>query len=75
MSSAAMDKPKMLRLWSWEDSTKIANFMTMHMMKAQKFGLDFPHQNNRLYTKEELKLKEDELCEYFLYEMRKPAAS
>lgn len=75
MSGAAMDRPKMQRLWTWEDSTKMANFMEMHMMKAQKFGLDFPHFNNRLWTKEELKAKEDELTEYFLYEMRKPAAS
>ena len=75
MTSAATDKPKMLRLWAWEDQTKIANFMTLHMMKAAKYGLDFPHFNSQLYTTEELKKKEDELCEYFLYEMRKPAAS
>ena len=75
MSAAAMDRPKMQRLWSWEDSTRMANFITLHMMKAQKYGLDFPHFNNRLFTKEELKQKEDELTEYFLYEMRKPAAS
>ena len=32
-----------------------------------------PVQVNKLYTKGELKMKEDELTEYFLYEMRKPA--
>ena len=71
MTSMAMDRPKMLRLWTWEDSTKIVNFLTINMLKAQKYGLDFPHQNNRLHTKEELKQKEDELTEYFLEQMRK----
>ena len=32
MQSAAIDKPKMLRLWAWDDATKIVNFMTLHMM-------------------------------------------
>ena len=43
MSSMAMDRPKMLRLWTWEDSTKIVNFLNLNMIKAQKYGLDFPH--------------------------------
>ena len=73
MSSQAMDKPKMLRMWSWDDSSRIVNFFTVHLMHAQKFGLDIPNRNNNLLTKEELKKREDELCEYFLYEMRKPA--
>ena len=68
-----MDKPKMLKLWAWDDATKIVNFMTLHLMQAQKYGLDMPIQKNKLYTKDELKMKEDELTEYFLYEMRKPA--
>ena len=73
MNSQAMDKPKMLRMWAWEDSTKIVNFMTLHLKQAEKFALDIPIQNQTLFTKEELKKKEDELTEYFLYEMRKPA--
>ena len=74
MSSMAMDRPKMLRLWTWEDSTKIVNFLDLNIMKAQKYGLDYPHQNNRFHTKEELKQKEDELTEMFLEQMRKPAS-
>ena len=73
MQSAAMDRPKLLRLWAWDDATKIVNFMTQHYMQAEKYGLNFPITANKLYTKAELKMKEDELCEYFLYEMRKPA--
>ena len=75
MTSCAMDKPKMLRMWTWDDSSKIVNFMTMHLMQANKYGLDMPVQNSALLTKEELKSREDELTEYFLYEMRKPAGS
>ena len=75
MQAQAMDKPKMLRMWTWDDSTKIVNFMTLHLKQAAKYGLDIPIQNTALYTKEELKKKEDELTEYFLYEMRKPASS
>ena len=32
MQAQAMDKPKMLRMWTWDDSTRIVNFMTMHLM-------------------------------------------
>ena len=74
MNAAAMDRPKMLRMWTWDDSTRIVNFMTLHFKKAEKFGLDLPIQSCVLFTKEELKTKEDELTDYFLYEMRKPAA-
>ena len=70
-----MDKPKMLRMWTWDDSSRIVNFFTLHLMHAKKFGLDIPNHNNNLLTKEELKKREDELTEYFLYEMRKPAIS
>ena len=75
MSSMAMDKPKMLRMWTWDDSSKIVNFMTCHFEQARKYGLDIPIQNRVLMTKEELKAREDELTEYFLYEMRKPASA
>ena len=68
-----MDRPKMTRLWTWEDSTKIVNFMTINLMKAEKFGLDLGIQNCNLWTKPELENRENELVEYFLYEMRKPA--
>ena len=43
MLAQAIDKPKMTRLWTWDDSTKIVNFMTMHLMKSHKYGLDIPH--------------------------------
>lgn len=33
--------------------------MTLHLMKAEKYGLDIPIQRNSNLTKEELKAKED----------------
>ena len=42
MNATAMDRPKMLRMWTWDDSTRIVNFMTLHLKQAQKYGLDFP---------------------------------
>mmetsp|Transcript_3916 Transcript_3916/g.5920 ORF Transcript_3916/g.5920 Transcript_3916/m.5920 type:complete len:80 (+) Transcript_3916:347-586(+) len=69
-----VDQPRMNRLWTWEDSSKIVNFVTIHLELAKKYGLDLGVTNNAPYTKEELKTKENELTEYFLYEMRKPAA-
>ena len=74
MQAQAMDKPKMLRMWTWDDSSRIVNFMTLHLMQAEKYGLDLPIQNQHLWSKEEIKNREDELTEYFLYEMRKPKA-
>ena len=72
-SSFAMDRPKNHRLWTWEDSSKIVNMMTCHMLQAQKYGLDMPVTNSYLWSKEELEQRENQLMEYFLYEMRKPA--
>ena len=59
MSAQAMDKPKMFRMWTWEDSTRIVNFMTLHLKTCEKYALDIPVQNNTLMTKEELKKRED----------------
>ena len=69
-----VDKPRMNRLWTWDDSSKIVNMMNVHFIKAAKYGLDLGTTNKFNYTKDELRAKEDELTEYFLYEMRKPAA-
>ncbi len=75
MTYQAIDKPRLLRLWTWDDSTRIANFMTTHLLKCHRYGLDLPIQRNTGLTKEDLKKREDELTEYFLYEMRKKPAT
>ena len=49
--------------------------MTLHLMQANKYGLDIPIQRSRDITKEELKQREDDLTAYFLYELKKPAAN
>ena len=49
--------------------------MTCHLLQAEKYGLDMPTMNNALWTKEEIEARENQLMEYFLYEMRKPAAA
>ena len=73
MSANAVDRPRILRTWTWQDSCKIVNFFDSHMLKCQKFGLDIPIFNSRGMTKEELKEREDNLTDYFLHELRKPA--
>ena len=69
----ATDRPRILRAWTWQDSSKIVNFFTMHMMRSAKYGLDIPVFNSIGWTKEMMQKGEDNLTEYFLYEMRKPA--
>ena len=74
MTYQAIDKPRLMRLWTWDDSSRIANFMTLHLAKCQKYGLDIPIQRNMYLTKDDLKKREDELTAYFLYELRKKPA-
>lgn len=66
-----VDQPRTNRLWTWQDSTRLAEFYKLHLKKAEKYGLDLPHTTKVYKTKEELKQREDELVEYFLHEMRK----
>ena len=72
-AAQAIDKPRILRTWTWDDSTRIVNFFNCHLMRAQKYGLDIPIQRSFGLTKDELKQREDELVSYFLHELRKPA--
>lgn len=74
MTYQAIDKPRMLRLWTWDDSTRIVNMMTIHLQKSHRYALDIPIQRTTGLSKDDLKRKEDQLTEYFLYEMRKQPA-
>ena len=58
------------RLWTWQDSTRIVEYYRQHLKRVQKYGLD---NGDSLEDpcKEAFKQREDELVEYFLYEMRK----
>uniref|UniRef100_A0A7S3CSD0 Uncharacterized protein n=1 Tax=Strombidium rassoulzadegani TaxID=1082188 RepID=A0A7S3CSD0_9SPIT len=75
MIGQAIDKPKFGRLWTWDDASKIVNFMTLHFAKSRKYGLDLPVTTGNLLTKGEVKQREEALTDYFLYEMRKPKSS
>ena len=70
-----VDKPRMNRLWTWDDSSKIVNMMNVHLQYVKKYGLDLGVTNRASFTQGEIKQMEDELTEYFLYEMRKPATN
>ena len=74
MTYQAIDKPRLQRLWTWEDSTRMANMMTVHLFKTHRYGLDIPITQSVGLTKEGLNQREDELTQYFLYEMRKKPA-
>ena len=34
----SIDTPRMLRLWTWEDSTKMVNFLNQELHRARIFG-------------------------------------
>ena len=74
-SQNAVDRPRILRTWTWQDSCKMVNFFDHHLLKCQKYGLDVPVLRSTGMTKEELKQYEDQLTDYFLYELNKPAKS
>ena len=74
-NAQAIDKVRTLRAWTWEDSSRIANLMTCHLMRAQKYGLEIGVQRVHGLTKEELLNRENQLTEFFLHELRKPKAA
>jgi len=66
-----IDSPRSGRLWTWEDSSKMVAFVDSEVMRAEKYGLDIPTFHFAKIKPEELKTKENDLTDYFLYEMRK----
>ena len=66
-----VDSPRIHRMWTWKDQTKMVEFLKLHKFWVKKYGLDIPYDLNHPLSKDELKTREDELVEYFLYEMRK----
>ena len=34
MTSNNIDRPRLLRTWTWQDSSKIVNFFDMHLLQA-----------------------------------------
>jgi len=71
MTQHSIESPRQLRLWTWDDASRIVNFLELHVQRCQRYGLDIPVQVSGGLTKDELKEKEDQLTEYFLHELRK----
>ena len=71
MSLYAIQSPRSLRLWTWEDSQKMVDFYRNHCEKVSKYGLDLMYPLKETITKEELQAREDRLTDYFVHEMRK----
>ena len=71
---SAIDRHRILRTWTWDDSSRIVNLFNLHLLRAQRYGLEIPIQRSHGLTKEELKAREDELVGFFLHELRKPKA-
>ena len=71
----AVDRPRLLRTWTWDDSSRMVNLMNLHLLRCHKYGLEIPIQRSHGMTKDELKMREDELTAYFLHELRKPKSN
>ena len=50
----ATDRPRILRAWTWQDSSKIVNFFDLHMIRSAKYALDLPTFNGHIMSKEHL---------------------
>lgn len=71
-----VDRSGEFRNLYWDDATKIANYLDYVMKRINKYGLHWGILNPKKFDgyKEQMKKEEDELTQYFLYEMRKPPA-
>lgn len=69
----SVDKYDQSKYYKWDDATIIVGYLDYVMRRLRKYSLDrgvmsslkFP------YYKEKLQKEEDQLVDYFLYEMRK----
>ena len=70
MKQYKVDSPRINRLWTWKDASKIVEYFRDHQTRANKYGLNNVSDRND-FSKASIKRREDELVEYFLHEMRK----
>ena len=61
------------KFFVWDDAIKIANYFEWVMRRITKYGLHWGINHKYKFDnyKQEIKKSEDELVDYFLYEMRK----
>jgi hypothetical protein len=71
-----VDKPTMHKFLKWDDASLSVNYLLYVLERVKKYGLNYGPlgQNKFPDYKETLKKTEDQLAEYFLYEMRKEPA-
>ena len=70
LKQVRLDGPRVDRVWTWKDATRIVEYYRQHVRRSIKYGLDNGQcLENR--TKEAFQEKENELVDYFLSEMRK----
>ena len=71
-----VDKPSIHKYLKWDDASLTVNYLIYVLERIKKYGLNYGPLGKDKFPdyKNSLKKTEDELTEYFLYEMRKEAA-
>ena len=71
--SSRVDKNTIFKNFKWDDAIKMTNYIDYVTRKISKYGLHYGFMNPYKFEnyKEKIRNDEDELAEYFLYEMRK----
>jgi hypothetical protein len=70
----SIDRVHTLKFYHWDDASKIGAYYDYVLRRIRKYGLHWGSLTNKKFDnyKEQMKKEEDELVDYFLYEMRKP---
>ncbi len=71
-----VDKPTIHKYLKWDDASISVNYLLYVLERIKKYGLNYGPLGQTKFPdyKDTIKSKEDELTEYFLYEMRKEPA-
>ncbi len=68
-----VDKPNGYKYLTWRDASLSVAYLEYVLARLSRYGLHYGALNNRKFPdyKEKIRSDEDELVDYFLYEMRK----
>lgn len=71
-----VDKASFYKNYYWDDASKVADYYDYVMRRIGKYGLHWSILNpNKVYNyKKMIQEEEDNLVDYFIYEMRKKPA-
>jgi hypothetical protein len=68
-----IDRVHTLKFYHWDDASKIGAYYDYVQRRIRKYGLHWGLTPKKFDNyKEQMKKEEDELVDYFIYEMRKP---